>query len=717
MLTQGMGSVLSAASTGFEPFDPVTFLGKYLLDNPGLGSSYWFTAMNNGYDIDGDPPGTPLGLTSPSHALFVESPNADIELVWSEPADDISGVRRYIVELADSPVYPAGPGSFIVQGTSVTVVDQAPGTYYASVLAEDWSGKTSVLYANYGPMIIREPEPPDFALDAGRSWPYPVVPRSTDDTSVSYAPLPLYLPGDQPQTYLNYRVVNLGELPNPVTVYNRYYVDGVLFGINTIPITVPLAGGASRIFYNQGPFNIRGGRHRVVVHTDVTGLMPEVNETNNRHGQQFIWAPTVLVLDPADRPAPPDPYGGFLSVQPFISVNCDGLAYPGTTAPFTGLAIVPDLPQEDPDLRSHLHTTGPTDGFNVFGLLANSSRPAGAVDAVFTNTNSNPGLVVDAAIYAFDGMQGGYRAFPLTSTNLPTSTDNQVTLASGQYLSLHDFLIPNNFGTDHGTIKVSIDPLDGPLWVALIPPDVDHFGLDDATVVGKTQRGGTVSLDFTFTQPLHGLVLYRDRPQDGATPHSQTATVWVGPTPPNYLAATGLAGWVAPVVPTNGAPGTSGSVPAPIALVGDSPTTYLNTAIANDGPNPAVPLEHFTMIDGSNGPGEQSSGIVAGGVHTKNFSNPISVRGGRHTLWMVMDPNDLVAESDETDNIWGQQWVWEPTTLGRVTRWILRLQTIRSGVSTPSRWRKMPPSISTAPVCATRRPCLRATTAIGKPWR
>ncbi len=39
------------------------------------------------------------------------------------------------------------------------------------------------------------------------------------------------------------------------------------------------------------------------------------------------------------------------------------------------------------------------------------------------------------------------------------------------------------------------------------------------------------------------------------------------------------------------------------------------------------------------------------------------VRGGRHTTWLVADPDGLQPETDETNNGYARQWVWEPVNL------------------------------------------------------
>jgi Metallo-peptidase family M12B Reprolysin-like/FlgD Ig-like domain len=40
-----------------------------------------------------------------------------------------------------------------------------------------------------------------------------------------------------------------------------------------------------------------------------------------------------------------------------------------------------------------------------------------------------------------------------------------------------------------------------------------------------------------------------------------------------------------------------------------------------------------------------------------------TVSGGRHTLWQMADPDDIQPESDETNNSYARQWVWQPAEL------------------------------------------------------
>ncbi len=47
---------------------------------------------------------------------------------------------------------------------------------------------------------------------------------------------------------------------------------------------------------------------------------------------------------------------------------------------------------------------------------------------------------------------------------------------------------------------------------------------------------------------------------------------------------------------------------------------------------------------------------------------PQTVSGGRHTLWQINDPDNLIAESNEGNNAYARQWVWQPQILALETQ-------------------------------------------------
>lgn len=641
------------------------FIGTFASEFPlFVGSKFWAACANNGFQIDTQAPSTPSNVYSTTHTVGVESGNDLITVRWDPATDDLSGVRGYRVRFAS---YPNATGGTVVEGLEFTSTSlDVDESWYFSMVAVDEAGNMSDI-TSVGPFELRDPIPADFSMENPPGWPYPVVPRASGDATASAAPLPGIMIGNQPTTWMNYQIQNLGELPNTETVNNRLWVDGQLLFDSSITTTNPIDPGAALAYINLGPTTIRGGRHMVSAKTDATGAIIEPNEVNNTFNGQFVWSPLLLGTNEViGRQGPPRPFGGFGTVLPFSSPNCDGLAYVFGNEPFVGLVVVPSSVlglTGDVDLRAHPHTTGPLNGFSTSNILARSSRPGGATDVVVSNTAST-GSLVDVGVTSFDPVPGPYTVRRITSTSLPDGVDQTFTMAAGEYATLRHTNFPGGGGTNYGTVRVSVVPANEPVSVAVVPPGTAHMGFDDATVVGTTNRSGELTLDFTYDSSLHGIVLLRDRGGDGSEPGPVEVTLWAGPTPADLRPATSRDAWDFPVVPTTGATGQPTAVPAPTTLVGGQPVTYVNASIRNDGPTPASPLEFNVLVDAAFVGGAQVAGLAGQGIYRYNAPNPISVRGGRHTLWAWADVNDLVDESDEFDNIWGKQWVWSPTVLG-----------------------------------------------------
>jgi len=119
-------------------------------------------------------------------------------------------------------------------------------------------------------------------------------------------------------------------------------------------------------------------------------------------------------------------------------------------------------------------------------------------------------------------------------------------------------------------------------------------------------------------------------------------------------------GWAAPMVPSNVNTNTLGSVPLSATLPGEG-ATYLNEASNVTGDNtPAFPAPVF--LDDTVFVAFAFDDNSAAGLWTATNAGPYTVRGGRHTLRHEIDPDNVVAESNENDNTWSNQWVWSPLT-------------------------------------------------------
>ncbi|MEN8006212.1 MAG: hypothetical protein ABFS42_04315, partial [Candidatus Krumholzibacteriota bacterium] len=132
-----------------------------------------------------------------------------------------------------------------------------------------------------------------------------------------------------------------------------------------------------------------------------------------------------------------------------------------------------------------------------------------------------------------------------------------------------------------------------------------------------------------------------------------------------------------PLTPTTANPT---SVPATVSatLPGNSDTIYWNMIGQNNGTG-ATPDIHsgaFALDGVGFGNYWTLSSTPPGGAFIAWDAGPMSARGGRHTLEVIHDDENLVLESDETDNWWAHQFVFTPFVLSP---------------SIPT-WRQTPPS-------------------------
>lgn len=126
-------------------------------------------------------------------------------------------------------------------------------------------------------------------------------------------------------------------------------------------------------------------------------------------------------------------------------------------------------------------------------------------------------------------------------------------------------------------------------------------------------------------------------------------------------------GWTCPLVPRSSSDATAGDCALPATLAGGQVATWFNWAYLNGGSSIA-PFHHsLVTLDGKTcyepwigwlNPGQSTLGSNA----FLNFG-PLTVPGGRHTLCVAYDSQELVWEEDEGNNGWGHQFVWSPVQL------------------------------------------------------
>ena len=125
-------------------------------------------------------------------------------------------------------------------------------------------------------------------------------------------------------------------------------------------------------------------------------------------------------------------------------------------------------------------------------------------------------------------------------------------------------------------------------------------------------------------------------------------------------------GWTSSLVARNTTGATPTSCTVTSTLPGESMSTYANYSVKNTGSVAAPAFSIATLADGEEVTRSYGSGLAGGSVLSINNYGPFAVRGGRHTLSVLIDADNTVPETDETttvtpfDNVVHRQYVWSP---------------------------------------------------------
>jgi hypothetical protein len=131
---------------------------------------------------------------------------------------------------------------------------------------------------------------------------------------------------------------------------------------------------------------------------------------------------------------------------------------------------------------------------------------------------------------------------------------------------------------------------------------------------------------------------------------------------PNLTPTLTPTNWFLPGVPRNA--GDAGpSVTLTTMLDGNSATTWLNWSTFQESPGTLPPWSSLALIDGGDVNVLFDADGSTSGFHSELNRGPYTVRGGRHTLTIIADPDQNVAETNETDNTWSRQFIWSPLEL------------------------------------------------------
>ncbi len=650
-LATGVGTVFSVNAND-NPTGSQDFADKYVARYPSHKENFWETSANCGFWFDTTAPGVVTSLSSSSHSSGVSSPDPTVRFTWNRAYDDYSGIQGYGWSITSSPARPAATMD-IGDVTYYTTDNLAPGTYYFNLRALDNAGYWSSSYRSWGPIVIRDADPADLTEFNQPGWDYPLVPRGTNDTNISSAPVSSTLTGDSGATFWNVFGTNQGEASTGGSFSGYLNIDGVY----TAGATWGTIGAGGNYWGpNRGPVYVQAGRHSFTLRHDATDQIAEENELNNFSGGQFIWTAQSVGLDAlVSRNSPPPTTGGWNELSHGLQYyNCDGLTMTTSTNWWHAMAVWSDSDADDYDCRLHATSTGAEDGFGA--NLAYSSNGPGSMEAVIVNRNNVAGSSWDVGVLGWSG-NSNYKAYHASSQTVSFGDSITVPMIVDQPLFLREFYLSSD---NHGPVSVTAfgDPGDGPLRLVVMSKEFEQGTLTSGAQIGSdwTDSSGLARVSATLeTTGWYGIAVYRNQ-SDGLD--ARDVTIEISTTPPD-LAPWTPAGWHAAITPRAADDGTPASCPAPTVLNSAPAATYLNVAATNMGPvASALPTRVFrddvyvSYINwGSQAPGATVS---------FNWNAAHAFSSGRHVLSYRVDGLQEIEETNENNNIRGEQWIWSP---------------------------------------------------------
>lgn len=286
-------------------------------------------------------------------------------------------------------------------------------------------------------------KPGDPAPVAPAGWYAALVPRPLADGTAGSVPAPASLAGESAFTYLNATFRNQSDAP---TGFFRVdlRVDRSLVGQLVYPFGV--AANTQVTANNVYPLLAHAGRHVLHMTLDAQGEVVETDETNNRYGGQWAWAPPASPLATPlwRRGTNGSPIEGWDACDPGapLAFNVDGLRSPVFSAAnatgWAGFAAVPTT-GGDVDLQLFEPSASPTSGFDE--ALAFSQWTGDATDFVLVNLAATPHGAFDAGVVRASDDTTSYLANIVGAAlrSPATGVHGPFTLPGGRVLELHAF--------------------------------------------------------------------------------------------------------------------------------------------------------------------------------------------------------------------------------------------------------------------------------------
>ncbi len=493
-------------------------------------------------------------------------------------------------------------------------------------------------------------------------WDWPLVPRDTDDATIADVHLTPFLPDSWIGPFWwNFALINNGGAETTTTFLIAIVPDDRWYPVVTDRVWVMLPPNNGRHWLNSGPYNMHGGRHTLEARIDWENDIEESDETDNNLAYQFVWTPHML--DGWNNYAtPPKRTGGWDAIPAGEEryYNCAGVRFDNDHWWEAATTIAYD-PTEDFDCRLHDPSTGSQDGFVTYHAW--SGRPAGSLDAVIVNRNQVGRQEWDLGVLRIigDGEENNqFNHWVAESETFPLGTTETISWEHYFPMLLREFYVePTLTGYIHA--RVEIDLPEYPIHMIWLAEDFTVGTLTDADGYAMTDAEGVADLYLAIPEAgYHCLGIYRN----GVAPQMEgSVDLTIEPGRPDFT-PDWRDGWHAPCVPRPDTEGAPNLVEMPDTLYGDDPSTRYNVAMWNASPVPyegsdpslrlwieydAVPITWFYI--------ETLGGY---GAHLRNGVSYHTIPGGRHTYSMILDKDQHIAEANEDNNTYGEQYCWSP---------------------------------------------------------
>ena len=200
-----------------------------------------------------------------------------------------------------------------------------------------------------------------------------------------------------------------------------------------------------------------------------------------------------------------------------------------------------------------------------------------------------------------------------------------------------------------------------PIRLHWFDADVQYAGLGDADASALSDLQGRADLEFSPQHTGKGLLVVSRDPKDGTA----ATTVDLGLDLANGdWALVESSGWENAVTPLPDDSGSRTSVPSPEILHGDVASTYLNFSILNQSTEESASTTAHIHVDDTLLLSQGIDPLAPGAFSLNNLNEPVTIPGGRHVLWVEVDPDGRTGEVNEANNVFARQWVFQPGVVG-----------------------------------------------------